>query len=194
MTSLKRPTFTVTEAAVDELASPCAALHGRLVALYRITSRLISPRSGRYTYFPTFWGKVDGLMCVGVRSWTCACARARCIGLPLSVSTALFVCATAVLHPLSRLRLYWDAVLAALATWSLIETPLRLAFSWGYPHEQISGATVFNTLSVISVVRSTITHAAEHEPINQICPPRSSTTGAASADRDAHSRLRPRYT
>ena len=33
-----------------------------------------------------------------------------------------------VLHPLSRLRLYWDLVVSICALVSLVETPMRVAF------------------------------------------------------------------
>ena len=62
----------------------------------------------------------------------CQCLCARYDHLPL-----------VVLHPLSRLRLYWDAILATLALWCLCEVPMRVVFS---PTERFSYMPVRKSL------------------------------------------------
>jgi hypothetical protein len=68
--------------------------------------------------------------------WCCACLCAR------------YDQSTVVIHPLSRLRLYWDGLVATLSVWTLFEMPMRVVFS---PEQRFdfSRASSLNYLAIV---------------------------------------------
>ena len=54
-----------------------------------------------------------------------------------------------VLHPLSRLRLYWDALVAVLSLWCLIEVPLRVVFAPEARYSLMLGSSVINRIAAV---------------------------------------------
>ena len=54
-----------------------------------------------------------------------------------------------MLHPLSRLRLYWDALVAVLSLWCLIEVPLRVVFAPEARYSLMLGSSVINRIAAV---------------------------------------------
>ena len=76
-----------------------------------------------------------------VRGCMCQCICASYERLPL-----------VVLHPLSRLRLYWDALVALVALWCLIEVPLRIVFAPYNRFGYMPGSSSINYAVIVTFI------------------------------------------